>query len=146
MDSAYADLARTLEALEVPGVHAEPDGLSIKASEGGFDIAIGRDGDEHVVTFGELWHEHVDDRDTALELVLIGLTPGYRLVESVRRGSPIRAAVQVAEGERWRVLSQTGLLTSLWPWPRPRQVIRQNTLAEVGQVRRVLEQIHQPLQ
>ncbi len=138
MESRYADLARTLEALGVSGVRVEPDGLSIKASEGGFDIAIGRDGDEHVVTFGELWHEHVADRATAVELVLIGLTPGYRLVESVRRGSPIRATLQVAGAGGWRNLSHTGLFSCFTPWPRPSKRVRQNTLLAVEAVHAIL--------
>lgn len=135
MDSAYADLGFLLDDLGIPGVRIETKKLTIGASDTGFDIAIFREGRSHLVAFGYLWHEHFEDQSTALEFVLIGLTPGYRLIESVRWGRPIRATLQVADADGWRNLSQTGLLSCFWPWPRPQRVIRQNNLASVDAVR-----------
>jgi hypothetical protein len=135
MDTAYADLVVSLEKLGGCHITVYPDAVVMHAQEGGYDISIHVEGDRHKVCFGDLWHEHFDDRSIAIQFFLIGLTTGYRLVESVRKVSPVRATLQVADKDDWRNLSQTGLFTSLCPWPRVRTVIRQNDLANIDDVK-----------
>lgn len=122
------------DALTVQGIAFEEDDgwLTVpRASEDGFDVHIQRRDDEWIVTFGDIWHQHLDTAEAAKRSLLYGLSDQCRLVSVFRGGIECRATVELRDGDRWQAHHTTGLL--VFPFWRKRIVrTRQNRM--IGEV------------
>lgn len=108
--STFQQIKAVLDEAAISYVE-EPDTLAVvSGSDAGFDVRVVAAGDEQVVGYGHLWHEHFDSAAEARQCFLFGLTDRCRL-ESVFYGRmECRATVQhLVEGE-WVKCSRTGVL------------------------------------